>query len=172
MTDIEFAERFSSVVHHGQQYGTHPYTYHLEHVVMILNQFGFLLEKHLHIAAWLHDVIEDTNISYNQIRFGFGNDVADIVYAVTNEMGRNRKERYAKTYPKIKTNKDALIIKLADRIANIEFSKGANTNFVNMYQKEWDTFKRELYDSDESDKRVCKMWKYLESLFDGDENVK
>jgi len=164
-----FAKRFAALVHHGQRYGTHDYTYHLEQVEMVLNRFGFR-DKGFMIAAWLHDTIEDTEISYDKIKFGFGEEIADIVYAVTNEMGRNRRERYAKTYPKIKANKDALIIKLADRIANIEFSKGSNTSYVAMYKKEWPTFEAELHDPVEEDKRILKMWQYLEALFEDDEH--
>lgn len=85
-------------------------------------------------------------------------------------MGRNRHERYAKTYPKIKANKDALIIKLADRIANIEFSKGSNTSFVEMYKKEWSGFYGALFNSEETDPRIKKMWQYLEGLFTEDED--
>jgi len=168
MTDYEFAKRFAATVHHGQKYGTHDYTYHLQQVEMVLNRFGFR-DEDLRVAAWLHDVIEDTGISYDKLKSGFGEQIADIVYAVTNEMGRNRRERYAKTYPKIKANRAGLIIKLADRIANIEFSKGSNTNFVKMYEREWPTFEAELHDPAEKDKRLIKMWQYLDSLFEKDE---
>jgi len=167
--DLEFAKRFAGVMHFRQAYGTHPYTYHLQQVEMITNRFGFNDIK-LQICAWLHDIIEDTDISYYQLENDFGKEIADIVYAVTNEMGRNRRERYAKTYPKIRANKNALIIKLADRIANIEFSKGSNTSFVEMYKKEWNDFHGALFDMDETDSRIKKMWQYLESLFSEDDD--
>lgn len=167
MNDYEFAKRFAALVHHGQKYGTHPYTYHLEHVEMVLNRFDFH-DTRLLISAWLHDVIEDTSISYDKLRSGFGEEIADIVYSVTNEMGRNRRERYDKTYPKIRDNHSGLIVKLADRIANLEFSKGANTNFITMYEKEWPAFEAALYDPEESDKRIIKMWDYLKAMFTKD----
>lgn len=167
--DLEFAKRFAGIMHFRQSYGTHKYTYHLQQVEMVINRFGFKDTK-LRICAWLHDIIEDTEISYYQVKDTFGQEIADIVYAVTNEMGRNRKERYAKTYPKIRANKNALIIKLADRIANIEFSKGSNTSYVDMYKKEWPSFYSALHSLDETDVRINKMWQYLESLFTEDEN--
>jgi (p)ppGpp synthase/HD superfamily hydrolase len=170
MTNYEFAKRFAKIVHHGQKYGTHSYDYHLLQVEMALQRFGFTDEK-LKISAWLHDVIEDTKISYDKIKYGFGGEIADIVYSVTNEMGRNRKERYAKTYPKIRDNKDGLIIKLADRIANIEFSKGMNTGFADMYQAEWSAFEASLKDEREADPRVKKMWDYLKSLFEENQEM-
>ena len=164
MDEFEFAKRFAGIAHHKQRYGTNPYTYHLEQVEMVLNRFGFSTDVRLRIAAWLHDVIEDTPFSYDQIKFGFGAEVADVVYAVTNEMGRNRQERYAKTYPKIKDNEKALILKLSDRIANVEFSKGTNTEYINMYSREMPFFEAALYVKSD-DKRIETMWQYLKSLF-------
>jgi len=170
MNKYEFAKFFADIAHFKQMYGTHPYTYHLEQVEMVLNRFGFN-DVVLKISAWLHDIIEDTECSYGQIRHGFGEEIADIVYAVTNEMGRNRKERYAKTYPKIKANKKALVLKLADRIANIEQAKGTNSKYVEMYIREWPNFYSYLFDSEENDNRIKKMWIYLETLFKNSEDM-
>jgi (p)ppGpp synthase/HD superfamily hydrolase len=164
MNEVELAKRFADIAHYKQKYGTNPYTYHLKQVEMVLNRFGFTNDVRLQIAAWLHDIIEDTPFSYDQVKHGFGPDVADIVYAVTNEMGRNRKERYAKTYPKIRANPRALALKLADRIANIEFSKGTNTEYINMYKKEMPFFEEALYEKSD-DERIETMWQYLKSLF-------
>jgi (p)ppGpp synthase/HD superfamily hydrolase len=166
MDDYEFAKRLADVAHHKQRYGTNPYTHHLQAVEEILYRFGFD-DYELKIAAWLHDIIEDTELSYDQVKHGFGERIANIVYAVTNEMGRNRKERYGKTYPKIKADRKALILKLADRIANIEQAIGTNSRYVDLYRKEWEEFYSQLFE-DVEDQRVIKMWKYLESLFGGE----
>ena len=146
MNPIEFAKKFAAIEHYGISYGTKSYTYHLEQVCMVLNRFGFLEveDQDLHIAAALHDIIEDTNISYEQVEFAFGKEIADIVYSVTNEMGRTRLERFEKTYPKIASNRKGLIIKLADRIANIEFSHGIDSRHAKKYQEEWPAFKKNL----------------------------
>lgn len=48
--------------------------------------------------------------------------MAEIVFCVTNEQGRNRKERIKRTYPKIRNNRWAQFVKLCDRIANVEHS--------------------------------------------------
>lgn len=51
-------------------------------------------------------------------------DVADIVYAVTNEKGKNRSERAnEKYYQGIRENKLAVIVKICDRLANALYSK-------------------------------------------------
>ena len=72
-------------------------------------------------AAYCHDLLEDTGITYNDLKIVAGKEVADIVYDVTDELGKNRDERHKKTYPKIAKNPSAVFLKLCDRIANIEF---------------------------------------------------
>jgi len=44
-------------------------------------------------ACWGHDLIEDCRVSYNDVKDALGQEAADIIYAVTNEKGKNRKER-------------------------------------------------------------------------------
>jgi hypothetical protein len=42
-----------------------------------------------------------------------------------------------------------------------------NTGFADMYQEEWPAFKEALRDDTEPDIRIKKMWDYLISLFEG-----
>jgi len=57
------------------------------------------------------------------------------------------------------SNKKAIIVKLADRIANTEASLAANKrNLVRMYEKEFPLFYRLLYQSE------LPMWKTLRKL--------
>lgn len=57
----------------------------------------YLFPKKEHIdglkAVWRHDTIEDIRQSYNDIKKKIGQPVADMVFAVTNEKGKNRHER-------------------------------------------------------------------------------
>jgi len=171
--DVEFLERakwFATIIHHGQQYGNKPYIHHLEQVECVISRFNFD-DLELRVAAWLHDSIEDVEgIDYKKIKLGFGTEIADIVFCVTNQIGRDRKEKFKYTYPKIKENRKALIVKLADRIANIENGMGYRTGYVNMYKKEWPEFYEALYDKEETDERVIKLWNYLKSLFEDFKN--
>lgn len=122
-------------------------------MVDVLKRFGYS-GKYI-VAGYLHDVIEDAGISYNDIRVHFGVEVVEIVYCVTDELGRNREERKAKTLPKTASNNDAIIVKLADRIANIEHG-----GKVGMYAKEHSEFKSYLYKPG-----ICnEMWEHLEKL--------
>ena len=61
-----------------------------------------------------------------------------------------------KTLPKTASNPDAVIIKLADRIANIEHG-----GKIDMYAKEYGAFKSHLY---QADKVAAPLWDHLESL--------
>lgn len=148
--------RLMAVKAHGTQAydDLFPYEKHLDDVVAVLKRFG--LDGKYIIAGWLHDSIEDGAISYNKILKYFGLEVAEIIYCVTDELGRNRKEKKDKTYPKLIANPDAIIVKLADRIANVEHG-----GKIDMYQKEFDEFKAKLY---QSDRLAEPMWKHLEIL--------
>ncbi len=134
-----------------------PYTKHLDDVVGVLKEFGYS-GKYV-VAGYLHDVIEDTGVSYNDIKHHFGVEVAEIVFCVTDELGRNRKERKEKTLPKTASNPDAIIVKLADRIANVRHG-----GKVKMYSKEHSEFKSFLYTPGHCDE----LWSSLESEIFGE----
>ena len=169
--DPDRARMFAEVAHAGQVYAEEvAYSHHTNCVVEVLKRFGFT-DPVMLCAGSLHDVIEDTNRSYNDVKSRFGEDVAELVYTVTNELGRNRKERNEKTYPKIRGNYRATALKLADRIANVEYSS-ANGGKQDMYMKEYSSFKAALFcmsGEDMKDGRVERMWKHLDRLL-GDAN--
>lgn len=161
---------FACEIHKNQMYDNKSYIFHLSNVGMTLTRFGFDMETFLdyHIAALLHDSVEDvefTGIKLNDIRKKFGNFVAEIVDLVTDEDGENRKERHEKTYPKIATNRHAIIIKLADRISNIEYSIATNNlRQYKKYLKEYEFFRNTLFHEDHIEAR--EMWKCLDECFE------
>jgi len=162
ITKVKEAAYLAISLHGMQNYDGYPYYYHLEQVVDVLDEFGFTDDKYK-IAGYLHDVMEDTAISYNDIKKQFGIEIAEIVYCVTDELGRNRKERKEKTYPKIASNPDAVIIKLADRIANMRNSIEKKHSMSDAYVKEFDEFEMALYNED-AEKSVVDMWAELNNL--------
>lgn len=169
MEKLEFAKKLASMMHCRQKYGssTKPYTYHLERVEKVLARFGFD-DEDFAVCAWLHDIIEDClGVEYEHVREGFGEDIANVVFCVTNAVGRNRREKFKYTYPKMRENKRAVILKLADRIANVENGLENNSNrYAEMYTKEWPAFHEALFDAGETDDRVVKMWDFLKGLFE------
>ena len=120
-----------------------------------MEKFGF--SGKFIVAGYLHDSIEDDGISYNDIKKHFGFDVAEMVYCVTDELGRNRKEKKEKTLPKTASNSDAIILKLADRIANIQHG-----GKIDMYLKEYNEFKGALFLNTPKDGKA--MWDHLDVL--------
>ena len=153
---ITTARKLAVGAHEGQMYDIEPYTFHLQQVVNILHRA--LEPAEVMAAGWLHDSLEDcpARISYADIRKSCGADVARWVYAVTDELGKSREERKAKTYPKTRADSaQAVTIKLADRIANVLYSLGdyeplpaigavRNRNKVMMYVRESPGFYRGL----------------------------
>ena len=142
--NIKEAEAFAISAHGAQKYGESPYEIHLLHVLSVLTQEGYAGDDVLVAAGWLHDVVEDTAVTSADIESKFGSKVSDIVARVSDELGSTRKERKLTTYPKIKGHREATIIKLCDRIANVEAS-GAAREKLNLYVNEHNEFKNHLF---------------------------
>jgi (p)ppGpp synthase/HD superfamily hydrolase len=138
----------------NQTYDKHyPYSVHLAHVVSIgyrfFNTISVSVEEQAIIIAalWLHDSVEDARLTYNDLVKEVGNDVGDIVIAVTNySRGKTRAARMPDfIYEDIKNTPHATYVKLCDRIANMEYSMNSGSNMFKNYCKEWDYFKAKLY---------------------------
>jgi (p)ppGpp synthase/HD superfamily hydrolase len=154
------ARAFAILKHGDQKYGNIPYVVHLDKVVQNLVEFGAEDDKYVN-AGYLHDVVEDTECTVGEVALYFGQHVSNMVYAVTSESGKNRKERNLKTYPKIRNFPDAKIVKLADRLANVEHSLATKSPLLEMYRKEHTMFREHLYVP--SDSRIIQeMWGWLD----------
>lgn len=145
---VEEAFKLACIAHKGQKYGEYDYTYHLENVVDILYNNGF--RDDTLIIAWLHDIIEDTNIKIKEIENKFGLFIAECVEMITDKPGKNRKERKAKTYKYLEMISDkykiVLAVKIADRLSNISSCvKNNNKPLFEMYKNEHENFKKAVY---------------------------
>lgn len=150
-------------------YDGKPYILHLTEVFHNAQMFYMPIYKlHdanlievLQSAAYCHDVIEDCRETYNDVAKNTNEQVADIVYALTNEKGRNRDERANdKYYHGIKNTPHATYIKLCDRLANVSYSKRMGSSMFDKYRKEHKNFKSKLYQEG-----FDVMWAELENLF-------
>ncbi len=156
---LSTARKVALEAHGDQMYGGElPYIVHLFAVEMVLRRF-LVVDERLLVSAYLHDVLEDTDYSRNALRDIFGEDVLVIVEAVTEPKGGTRKERHAATYPKIRALPDARILKLADRIANVE--SGGKTD---MYRKEHSAFQEALCKNIWISKLETDMWLHLSEV--------
>ncbi len=169
---LELAVELAFENHADQRYGNEPYTEHLKNVQNVLIRFGFHPDHknenyaRLSVASWLHDIVEDTEITKEFIEEKFGKEIAELVWCVTNEPSSNREEKLQKTYAKLKQNRYAVILKLADRITNVETSivssKYDGGKMLRKYKKEYPQFRQNLFNS--SCTESTKMWEYLDKL--------
>ena len=162
MTNKERALMVAEKAHNNQTYDIYPYMFHIKQVVKIAEELGY--DESIVIASVLHDTLEDTALSYNDLKKAFGKEVAEIVYCVTDELGRDRNERKEKTYPKIQANWKATVVKICDRIANVSQSKDYNKGLYEMYKKEHEIFCSRLMSNDHPYEETNKAWKQLEAL--------
>lgn len=142
----EVAKKFAIESHESvnHKYDNKPYQTHLGLVVYYAKTFEHLIigDPEIVIAAcWCHDVIEDCRLTYNDVKYVLGVEVADIVYALTNEKGKTREERAnEKYYNGIINTKDAVFVKVCDRLANIKYSKDSNSSMFFKYMNENKSF--------------------------------
>lgn len=126
----------------NHMYDKYSYEFHLGQVLDFAIKFHELEKsvkpEDLTLAALGHDLIEDTRTSYNDVKDFLGEDVAEIVYALTNEKGRTRKDRANKKYyDGIRACKGAVFIKLCDRLANVEYTiNSGNEKMLKVYREE------------------------------------
>lgn len=138
--DLEFIQQvleFAVSSHNGQvRLSGEPYVLHPISVAVILAELG--MDTTSLAAALLHDVIEDSQIPYEEILVRFGKEVADLVEGVTklSAISSSKEQKDAMNLP-IMADRDAqaenlrkiflsmardirvILVKLADRLHNL-----------------------------------------------------
>ena len=141
---LERCYRFAQEAHEGQQRKSgEPYFTHCAKTAEILAELH--LDTHTICAGLMHDVLEDTGITREELQIRFGANIANLVEGVT-KIGQYRpsvgspttstpitvedrvhRKRQAETYRKLllATAEDmrVILIKLADRLHNMETLK-------------------------------------------------
>lgn len=112
---IRRAKEFAYLMHKGQtrKEGI-PFITHPAGVVRILEEIVSEEEDIILSIAWLHDILEDTPTTYNHLNILFGKAIADRVYLLSRNIGREE-------YKKRIENSDYIVklVKLADTLHNI-----------------------------------------------------
>lgn len=127
--DVYYAYQYARKAHSGQfRKSGEPFIIHPVAVSIVLAEQK--LPKKVLICALLHDVIEDTEITYEDIKRDFGQEVADVVDGVTklgNIQGLTNDQVQAANHHKIilAAAKDirVILVKLADRVHNMRTIK-------------------------------------------------
>ena len=158
---------------------TLPYSFHLMAVLAQAEKYRDLIPSSdwyiMRISAVGHDLIEDARMTYNDVkaltincveaRYGgyvsHNIEIADVIYACTEEKGKNRFERHSqKFFDELKVNRLAVFIKLCDIMANVLYSMLKNSSMYEKYKEEFPNLKQQLYVPGEYDK----LWEDLEKL--------
>jgi (p)ppGpp synthase/HD superfamily hydrolase len=148
-------------LHHSvrQKYGNKPYYFHLKQVYDIVKRYTD--DDTILIASLFHDSIEDARLTFNDVKKLTYEQVANIVYAVTNEKGRNREERANKKYyEEINNCIGADLLKIADRYANMRNSKKMKPKMFKKYMLENDEFVSHFGNNDGLCEKILRDFKY------------
>ena len=132
LSRLEEAYHFSDAAHHGQyRKSGEPYISHPVAVAEILSEWQ--LDAQTLIAALLHDVVEDTDVSKDDISNRFGKPVADLVDGVSKldriefqSQQDAQAENFRKMLLAMARDVRVILIKLADRLHNMRTLEAVN----------------------------------------------
>ena len=143
MSDFDIvrkAQQFAAKAHEGQKrkYTEEPYVYHPMRVAFwVATALG---DPEVTAAALLHDVVEDTAVTLDDIETQFGSRVAGLVEEVTdvsNQSDGNRRVRKAIDRDHLtQASPEGQSIKLADLIDNAESISQHDPGFAKVYMRE------------------------------------
>jgi len=151
----EYAIAYHTRTNH--YYGHLPYAYHLQMTYDYGKKYVYILENEITInpgldpaefmaSLWTHD-IADTRQEYTDVKRNCGESVADITFALTNEKGKNRRDRTGdKYFADMREVAYAMWAKCCDRLANIKHStETRNVEKIKMYKEEQGYFESQIY---------------------------
>ena len=117
---IDRAAKFAEQAHKGtHRKGTRiPYIVHPLETALIASMLTN--DEEILAAALLHDTIEDTGVTYEDLKQEFGTRVADLVAAESEDKSKTWIERKGHTLEHLKTASQAeKILTMADKLSNI-----------------------------------------------------
>lgn len=143
---LELAIAFARPFHEAKEPG-----YFDNHVMAVVREVRkYSTNISVIIAAVFHDLLEDTDCTGPMILENFGYAVYWFTECLTDEPGKNRKERKWKTYHKIRRDRFTILIKLCDRLDNLRRClRDPKVKYSEMYLAEDMTFRSALWDNQE-----------------------
>src|ERR1700759_5387473 len=100
--------------------GSEPYVNHLAEVANLLSTATDGVDAELVAAGWLHDSIEDTETTREELAHKFSDRVASLVVECTDDMSLPKAERRRRqVVDGPHKSPSAKLIKIADKISNI-----------------------------------------------------
>lgn len=134
------AEGYAARWHRGQtrKYTGDPY---IVHPKMVAERVKWVASEDyaLQSAAWLHDVLEDCNVTFLDLAKAVGVEVAELVQEVTDQSDptQTRAQRKASECKRLaKVSKRAKTLKLADILDNLPSIRANDPKFAVVYEAE------------------------------------
>jgi len=156
MSDIvkkakDFAIEHHTRINHLRKYTKQPYHVHLKAVAEIVADVSD--NEDLIAAAWLHDVVEDTEVTHSEIEDCFGEGISKLVYELTDKStldDGNRAIRKKKDREFLATaSNEAKLVKLADLMDNTDDICRHSPGFAKVYLPEVKALLNVVKDGDE-----------------------
>jgi len=121
------ALQFSAEKHRGQKRkdGDTAYINHPIAVAHILKHVGDVADPIVLCSALLHDTLEDTQTTRDDLAVRFGEDIAEVVYEVSDDLtlkadkSRDAERKQLEIDHATKLSQQARLVKIADKIANL-----------------------------------------------------
>ncbi len=133
-----FAEHYHGIIDQRRKYTDEPYIVHPAAVVAIVRAVPHT--PAMLAAAWMHDVLEDTPATVEEMRRTFGQEVTSLVEMLTNvsrpEDGNRAKRKAIDLAHLAKASPEAKTIKLADIIDNTNSIITRDPSFARTYLAE------------------------------------
>lgn len=137
---VRSAELFATF-HHGiigqkRKYTGMDYIHHPQAVVNILKQYG-IIDPYTLAVGWLHDTVEDTNATSEDVYRFFSFHIASSVFDLTDSFNGNRAQRKAEDRVRIAHGQDrSKLVKAADCLDNLSDIVDNDPKFAKVYVAE------------------------------------
>jgi guanosine-3',5'-bis(diphosphate) 3'-pyrophosphohydrolase len=116
-----------------------PYINHPIALAKVLAVEGDVTDITVLCAAILHDTIEDTQTTEDELRQNFGDSIADVVLEVTDDKSLSKEQRkYLQIEHAANSSDAAKLVKLADKICNLR-------DILNDPPQGWDSERKRAY---------------------------
>ncbi len=153
---IHKAAVFAAKAHEGMiRKGSRiPYIYHPMEVALIVAQMTD--DPEVIAAAYLHDVLEDTKVTPEELEQQFGSRVLSFVQAESEDKTRTWRERKASTIAHLKqASREIKMVALGDKLSNM---RSTARDYMVIGDEIWQRFNEK--------NRESHRW-YLEGILDG-----
>jgi len=132
---------FSAEKHTKQRRKDIDKTPYINHPISLANILAqrWVIDENVLCAAILHDTIEDTETTVDELQEHFGEKITSIVLEVTDDKSLEKSVRKQKQVEHAASiSHEAKLVKLADKIANI-------TDIINTPPEDWSTDRKKEY---------------------------